>query len=125
MKKYNFYFKNFGLFIGLEIFIVFICSLLNLLGINTSITTIILLVLNALIFIIFGFNHGIRGKKKGFITGITTGVLLITLLVLINILFFKSGFNINQVLYYLILILSSTLGGMFGKAKKKEDTTEK
>ncbi len=120
MKKYNFYFKNFGLFLSGELFIVFIVSLLNLFGMNTSITTIILLLLNIGIFIFFGFNNGIRSLKKGYLTGLITGLLLLLILFFVNILFFKGSFNINQVLYYFILILSSTFGGMLGKSKKKE-----
>ncbi len=99
---------------------MFICSLLNIMGLSTSITTIFLLILNVLLFILFGFKSGNRSVKKGYITGFLTGFILLLFLYLINILFLKGEFNINQFIYYLILILSSTFGGMLGKAKKVE-----
>ncbi len=121
MKKYSFYLKNSALFLTGELFIVFICSLLNIIGLSTSITTIVLLVLNISFFIFLGFNNGNRSMKKGYLTGFITGLILILLLYLVNILFLQGEFNINQFIYYLILILSSTFGGMIGKAKKKEE----
>lgn len=120
MKKFYPYFRKLGIFVVLELFIVFIISIFNLIGLNSSITTILLFVLNVTIFILFGFRIGIKEKCKGYISGVLTGLILIIFILLINILFFKGNFNINKILYYLILISSSTLGGMFGKAKKKE-----
>ncbi len=121
MKKYNYYLKNLGLFLTSELFIVLIISLLNLFGVNSSITTILLLILNILLFAFFGFNHGIIANKKGYIIGLFNAFVLLFILVLINLLFFKGEFNINSVLYYLMLTTSSTLGAMIGKSKKKED----
>ncbi len=123
MKKYNTHIKNLSLFLVFELFIVFICSLLNLAGISESISTIILFLLNLFIFMLYGFKHGKLSNKKGYLTGAVTGSILLFILYLINIVFFKGDFKINMLLYYIILLLSATFGGMYGKSKKLE--TEK
>ncbi len=125
MKKMNIYIKNLSLFLILELFFVFICSLLNLAGIKESISTILLFVYNVILFMFFGFNHGKTNNKKGYLTGFLTGLILLIILFLVNILFFKGDFKINQILYYTILIISSTFGGMYGKSKKIIDSKEK
>ncbi len=118
MKKYNIYFKDLSIFFLGELFLVFIFSLLNLFGLNSSITTILILIFNIALFILFGVKHSLRSSKKGFIIGFITGLSLLIILILLNILFFKGDFNMDNMLYYLILILSSTLGGMYGKNKQ-------
>lgn len=121
MKKYDIQLKSLGLFFTAELFIIFICSLLNLFGLNSSITTILLLILNISLFLFLGFRNGLLTFRKGYLSGILTGLALLLILFFINLLFFKGDFNINKVIYYMILLLSSTIGGMFGKARKKED----
>ena len=120
LKKYNFYIKNFSLFMIVEMFIVLVVSLMNLMGISPSITSLIIFILNVLLFITTGFLHGKITNKKGYITGFLTGGFLSFLMFLINIIFFKGDFNFNLIFYYFILISASTLGSMVGKAKKIE-----
>lgn len=120
MKKYNFYIKNLGLFLSVELFIVLVISLLNLMGLSSSITSIMIFILNILLFISFGFIHGKKTTKKGYLVGLLTGIMLSLIMILLNLSFFKGDFNINLTLYYLILTISSTLGAMVGKSKKIE-----
>lgn len=103
-----------------EMFIVLVVSLMNLMGISPSITSLIIFILNVLLFITIGFLHGKITNKKGYITGFLTGGFLSFLMFLINIIFFKGDFNFNLIFYYFILISASTLGSMVGKAKKIE-----
>ena len=56
--------------------------------------------------------------EKGYILGIKLGLLFVIFMILINLIFFKSGFNIDRIIYYTILIISSILGGSFGKNLK-------
>lgn len=118
MKKFNYYIKNFSLFLTIELFIVLTFSLINLFGINTSISSIGIFTLNILLFIFFGFIHGKQTKQKGYLTGLFTGFFLSLIMLLLNISFFKGDFNINLMLYYFILTISSTLGAMIGKTKQ-------
>lgn len=123
MKKYNFYIKNFSLFLTTELAIVLIFSLFNLFGMNTSISSLLIFLLNVLLFLTIGFVHGKHCNQKGYITGILTGLFLSVIMVLLNISFFKGNFNINLILYYLVLLTSSSLGAMIGKSRKV-DTSE-
>lgn len=121
LKKYKEYLKNIILFSSLELFLVIIISSLNMFGMSSSISSIILLIINVCIFLFFGYIHGNTQKYRGFITGFVTGLIFTLFMYIINILFFKGNFNINLFMYYLILILSATLGGMIGKIKKTDD----
>ncbi len=121
MKKYNCYIKNFSLFLITELFVVFICSLINMFGISSSFSTVFLLIINLLLFFFFGYKHSIISSKKGYFIGFLNGFALLIFIYLINIIFFKGTFNINLITYYLALLLASIFGGMVGKTKKKED----
>ena len=54
-------------------------------------------------------------NEKGYILGIKLGLLFVILLILLNLIISKSPFNIDRIIYYIILIASSILGGSFGK----------
>lgn len=121
MKKYNFLIKNLSFFIILEMFLIFIISLLNLIGLSTSITTIIIFIINLVLFFLFGFIFGKTTYKKGYISGLSSGLLLIFIMSLLAIILYKGEFNINLILYYATLLCSTTFGGMVGKSKKIQD----
>lgn len=104
----------------LELMITFIMSLLNLLGINSGITTIIMLICNLLIFFFLSYFNAYKQKKKGFLEGIILGILFIIFMVMIKVILFDSGIGISTIIYYLILFITSILGGMMGVNKKSD-----
>ena len=55
MNKLINYLKFISIFLILELMFTFITSLLNLIGLNSGITTIILFILNLLLFFILSF----------------------------------------------------------------------
>lgn len=120
MKKTINYLKFVSIFLIIELMLTFIISLLNLLGVNSGITTIILLICNILLFFILNFINAHNNKKKGFLEGIILGLIFIFLMVLIKIILFNSGFKISTFIYYLILFITSIFGGMFGVNKKSD-----
>lgn len=109
-----------GIFLIIEIMIVFITSLLNLIGVNQGITSIILLILNIIIFFIMTFNYGKISSNKGFLSGLLMGLIYIILMFLINGLLFKFYLKISTIIYYLILLIVSMIGGSIGINKKVE-----
>lgn len=121
MVKILNYLKYISIFLIVELMITFIISLLNLLGINSGITTIILLICNILLFFILNFINAKNIKKKGFLEGIILGMIFIFLMIIIKILLFDNSFKISTFIYYLILFITSIFGGMFGVNKKSED----
>ena len=121
MKKILNYLKFVSIFLIIELMLTFIISLLNLFGINSGITTIILLICNVLLFFILNYINARNNKKKGFLEGIILGLTFIVLMILIKIILFDSTFKISTCIYYSILFITSILGGMFGVNKKSGD----
>ena len=64
------------------------------------------------------FLLGKKSNKKGYLEGIKYSAILIFLLVIINLLFIKV-FEIKSLVYFLIIIVSSTFGSMVGINKKR------
>lgn len=67
------------------------------------------------------FNIGKNSKKKGWLEGIKFGLIFLTILIVFNYLGFNIKFEIKNLLYYLILLASSLLGGMIGIGFKNND----
>ncbi|MBE6156763.1 MAG: TIGR04086 family membrane protein [Firmicutes bacterium] len=121
MNKLINYLKYVSIFLIIELMITFIMSLLNLLGVNSGITTIIMLVCNLILFFILNYFNAFKLKKKGFLEGIILGFIFIIFMILIKVILFNSGFGISTFIYYTILFIISILGGMFGVNKKSDN----
>lgn len=113
--------KNIGFYLLFLILLLFICSLLNLLGVNSTITSFLLLIFNMALFLIYGFKTGIKSKEKGFLAGLKISLIMLLILMVINIFTSKNMFNLSTLVYYLILLLTGTFGGMLGINKRKEE----
>lgn len=119
MNKIFNYLKFISIFLILELMITFIISLLNLIGINNGITTIILLICNIILFFILNYFNAFK-KKKGFLQGIILGLIFILLMIIIKIILFSNTFYLSTFTYYLILFITSIFGGMIGVNKKSD-----
>lgn len=119
MIKFLNYLKFISVFLIIELMLTFIMSLLNLIGVNSGITTIVLLICNIMLFFILNFINAQNAKKRGFLEGILLGLIFILLMIFIKLILFNSSFKISTLIYYLILFIISILGGMFGVNKKK------
>lgn len=113
--------KYLGYYSVFIILLTFICSLLNLIGVNSTITNLMIFIFNILVFFIFGFKSGKKASNKGYIAGLKIGGLFLLILIIINLFSARAFLNITTIIYYIVLLLSSTLGGMLG-INKKEDT---
>lgn len=110
-------FKIYFIFLGFILFLILFLSLLNTFGVSKSITNIISIVCSILLFIVIGYNSGKKCEKKGYIEGIKQGFILILILMVLGLITFT--FSFKTILYYAILILSSTFGAMLGINQKK------
>ena len=113
--------KQLGFYLIFLILLTFICSLLNLIGLNYTITNLILLIFNVSAFLFLGFKNGIKSNIKGYFAGLNIGASMLLILFLINLVISQKVFSFSLLIYYLILILTSIFGGMLGKAKKKDE----
>ena len=114
--------KHLGYYTIFIILLVFICSLLNLIGVNSTITNLIIFLFNIIAFFYFGFINGKKASSKGYIAGLKISGLFLIILIIINLFTTRSFFNITTIIYYIVLLLSGTLGGMLGINKKEDQT---
>ena len=120
------YLKNFlkSLLISIISFLVLtlfvtIFNYFNLLSINgMNISKIIIPIISMLI---GSFYLGTTVKNKGWLEGIKFSVLIILLLIIINLLILKNGFEIKNLIYYIIILVSSMVGSMIGINRVEEN----
>lgn len=116
LKKYG---KTLGIFLGIILVLCAILACFNLGNIlYTKSTDVIIMIGMIMIFVFIGFTFGKKAPSKGYLEGLKIGASLIFLLIIINLLFYQTGFSISRLIYYIVLILSSTLGSMVGINKK-------
>ena len=115
MNKLLNYLKYFGLFFIFIIVIAIITSLINLTGIKSITISKLSVILTAISFFIIAILASHNTKERGIILGLKLGLSFVILLILVNLILFKSPFNIDRLIYYMILIMSSLLGGSIGK----------
>ena len=112
--------KYLGYYTLFLITIVFITSLLNLIGVNSTITNLLIFIFNISLFFIFGLKNGKKASNKGYLAGLKVGGLFLLVLIIISLFTSKNIFSLSTLIYYLVLILASTLGGSLGINKKSE-----
>ena len=120
MKKTFNYLKYISIFLIAELMLTFITSLLNLLGLNSGITTIILLICNIILFFLLSYKNASFWKKNGLLEGIIMGLIFIILMFLIKIILFDNTLYISTLIYYLILLITSILASLIGVNKKSK-----
>ncbi len=113
--------KYLGFYFIFLLLLIFITSLLNLIGVNSSITNLMIFIFNILAFFIFGFKNGKKACNKGYLEGLKLGSLFLLLLIIISLFTSKNIFNLTTFIYYIVLLLASILGGSIGINKKKSE----
>ena len=112
------YLKSLIIFLSSLIIIPAFLTIFNLLKINTS--RILIIIIGSILMLIVGFITGKSSNSKGYLNGLIISIISIIILILLSLIFsFK--LNINSLIYYVILVISTTLGSMIGiniKSKK-------
>ena len=103
--------------IGVLLLFPLILGLFNLLGLKTS--KVLCLIIMIVTLLISGFMIGKKVVNKGYLNGIVLGISL-SFIMFVFSLFFDNQYHINTIIYYVILIISSTIGSMFGIQKQKK-----
>jgi len=111
LKFIKIYIKPIIIFAISLILVPFILTIPNLFNINT--TKIFIIILYSLLMFILGFIIGKKCKRLGYLKGLIFSLICILILTILSLIFnFK--LNINSLIYYIILILSTTFGSMIG-----------
>ena len=118
IKKYlKAYIYTFSIIIIATILIT-ILNYFNIL--NGSVSDVIKLITNIIAMFIGAFILGKNSLKKGYLEGLKYGSLFILFIFLINIIFIRY-LELKLIVYYLILLITSTLASMFGINFKKNN----
>ena len=114
----KYFMKYLGYYVISLILLIFICSLLNLVGVNSTITNLILFIFNATLFFVIGLKSGKNANNKGFLEGLKLGGLFLLVLIIISLFTNKTIFSLSKFIYYLVLMLAIIAGGSIGINKK-------
>lgn len=117
--------KKYGKFLGLILGIIIISSLLvSLLSLfdffSSNIATILNIIIIATTTFTFSFINGKWAERRGYLAGAKIGVMIILTFFLISLIFFKVNLKLPLLIYYLIILGVSIVGGMMGMSTKKE-----
>lgn len=76
-------------------------------------TYIVLFILNNFLIFLIGTLNGKRLTNKAYMKGILFGCTIVSILSLINLIFIRE-FTFNTFIYYLVIVISSTISHIFG-----------
>lgn len=118
------YLKKIGISLLISIVSFIILLLINALFIylgtfKGNIVTITNILIPILSIFIGSFIFGTKIKKNGWLEGLKLGLLYILLYTIINLIIYKY-FTIKIIFYFIILLITSILGGMIGITKKRK-----
>lgn len=117
MKNLKLYLKNILIMSLLFIALTFIMTLLSYFNIiNDKILSIVQIIIMIAIMFIGGFLTGNKVNSKGYKEGFIIGLIFITILLLLNIIFIHN-FEFKNILYFIILLICSSIGGIVGILK--------
>ena len=114
MAKYKKIFLNMAYFLmSLIIYLLIMTIFASLNVMSYKLISIMSFIYTILIFTFFGFKLARNTNKRGFLSGIFMGLANIFLMLLLSLIF-NVSLDFKVIIYYLILIISSTLGGIVG-----------
>ena len=117
------YLKNVGMsfiyIIGLLVVLTFFITLLNYFNIiGSSLTAILEIIIFVLALFVGGMIIVWCSNKKGWLEGLKLSGIFLLVLLLFNYLALDHSFQIKDLIFYLILIISTMFGSMVGINKK-------
>lgn len=93
-------------------------TIFNYFNILTRLPLKIIMLLIPIVSIFIGsYKIGKISNKKGYIEGLKYGLIWIIIILTINLI--SKNFTLISIIYYIILLLTSTLAGVIGINKKK------
>lgn len=85
-----------------------------------KITTIFKILIPIISLFIGGIQIGKKSIKKGWLEGLKLSLIFIIILLIFNYLGLNKNFEAKNILFYIILIISTMFGSMIGINKNKE-----
>lgn len=69
---------------------------------------------------ILGYNTGLHTNKKGYIEGLKTSLKIIITIYTLGIITMSFKITLKRLIYFLLIILTTTLGSIIGINKKRQ-----
>lgn len=114
MKKAAVYFRGILYFYAILILFLLVATIFNYFNVISYKTlSTISFIFMILLFIFIGFFIAKKSERNGYFNGFIIGIINIVLLLILSLLMGENP-KISIGIYFLILLLSSTIGGMFG-----------
>lgn len=105
--------------LGILFIFTFFITILNYIGLISGLPLkIIKIIIPIVSYLVAGFMIGKCSDKKGWLSGIEIGLMLTIVLLIINLLF-NTKSTIILVVYYIALIVISTIFSILGINRKK------
>lgn len=117
LKKYSFHLLITLASIIITLLLTTILYYFNI--INPSTYNILKIVSLLLVILINSIFLGKKAKSKGYLEGLKLSLLIIFIFIILTLLFTKT-FHLKYLIYYIIIMITSILGGMLGISTKKE-----
>lgn len=97
------------------ILMTFLTTVFNYFNIiNYKVVNVLKIIILITSFFIGGFLMGKKSLKKGWLEGLKFSIILLIMIFLINLILFDNSFKLNDLIYYLIIVLSSIFGSVIG-----------
>ena len=115
------YIKTIILFFSLLIILNLISTILYYFNItSSSFNNILKIIIYIITFLVSGIYIGRNSNKKGWFEGLKVSIIFILIFVILSLIT-RYDFNIKQIIYYLISIVTIVFGSMIGINFKKRN----
>lgn len=115
MNTFSKYIKSLIIFLSSIVTIPIFLTIFNLLKLKTN--RIMIIIIGAILMFIIGFILGKQSESKGYLNGLLLSVITILILVITSLIF-RFPLNINTLIYYVILAITTIFGSMIGINRK-------
>ncbi len=122
------YIKRYMISISISFILVLVfCFLLNVLNyfdvLNKSFYKGLLILFLVISIFIGSYNLGYKSENKGYLNGIIFGFVISVLFIVLSLVL-KSDLSLSSAIYYLIIVITSSIGGTIGINKKITETNQ-
>lgn len=105
--------------IGIILFSTMLITALNYLNlINYTVVSVFEILILTISFWYAGYKVGTNSSKKGWLEGLKFSLIYVILFFILKTFIFRNHFQIIDIIFYVIIILSSIFGSIFGINKK-------
>jgi len=114
--------KSFIYIISILFISTIIMTLFNYIGFfGNKLVTLFKIIIPIISLFVGGFIIGKSSKQKGWLEGLKLGLLVLVILFMINYIFLNQKIEIRNIIFYLILLISTVFGSMVGITKYIEN----